>query len=308
MQVVALVVPIFLILLLGYMLRKLRFVDESFAGQLNRIAYHITLPVLLFTKTAAVEPSELLHAPTMVGYPLTVLAVGTFSGLLTIALARGQRGAFVQGAFRTNLAYLGLPIAVSALGESSTAIAAVIVATGTVTNTVLSIVALRLYNAAGGADVLRRLAGVVSNPLVIAIALGLLTATAGIELPAAIAATLELLARMSLPAILLVVGFSLSFTRIRADLGATITASLIKLALMPALAWLIMTALFNADDTTRAVVVLLAAMPTAITSQSFARAFDADESLTAGVVSLSTLLAVVTIPATIFILHTNSNL
>lgn len=307
MELVTLVVPIFLVLLLGYALRKLGFIDESFAGQLNKIAYYVLLPVLLFTKTASVEPTELLHLPALVGFPVVVALTTGIAALVSIALDRGRRGAFVQVSFRANLAYLGLPIAISAFGERVAPTVAVIVAVGTIANTVLSIGTLRMYQA-GETRALERVVGIVKNPLILAIALGLLSATIGIRWPEMVWNTFELLARMSLPAILLVAGFSLSFRNIRSNLAVAGLATAVKLIAMPALAWLVATYLVPTDDLTRAVLVVMAGMPTAIISQTFAREFDADETMTAGIVSFDTILAMVTVPMTILLLQMISNI
>jgi hypothetical protein len=308
MTVVTLVVPIFGVLALGYVLRKTAFIDGGFPGQLNRLVYYIALPALLFTKTAAVEPGELLRAPLLLGLPLVVGIMGLLAGLLAqLWLGRAQRGAFVQASFRANLAYLGLPIVISAYGDAAAGPAAVVVAVGTIINTVASIAVLRLFSQED-TRAASRLAAILRNPLVISIALGLVTAAIGVPLPGVVRDTLDLVARMSLPAILLVAGFSLSFRNIRANLSIAIVASTLKLIVMPAVAWLLVSLLFDVPPITVNVIVLMTAMPTAIIAQSFARSFDGDERMTAGVVSLDTLLAMVTVPVTIFFLQTISNI
>jgi hypothetical protein len=234
--------------------------------------------------------------------------MGLLAGLLAqLWLGRAQRGAFVQASFRANLAYLGLPIVISAYGDAAAGPAAVVVAVGTIINTVASIAVLRLFSQED-TRAASRLAAILRNPLVISIALGLVTAAIGVPLPGVVRDTLDLVARMSLPAILLVAGFSLSFRNIRANLSIAIVASTLKLIVMPAVAWLLVSLLFDVPPITVNVIVLMTAMPTAIIAQSFARSFDGDERMTAGVVSLDTLLAMVTVPVTIFFLQTISNI
>jgi hypothetical protein len=79
-------------------------------------------------------------------------------------------------------------------------------------------------------------------------------------------------------------------------------ASAIKLAAMPAVAWVIMSWVFESPQLVTETVVLMAAMPSAVATQTFAKAFDADSSVSASSVSLSTLLAVVSVPALVLIL------
>jgi hypothetical protein len=303
MHIIALVLPLFAVIALGYVLKRTRFLGEDFPHHLNRLTYYVTLPVLLFLETAAIDPGRLSYWPAAAGYPLIVLLTASLAMLAARAVAARTRGAFLQTAFRANLAYLGLPIVSAAFGEDTLPIVAVVIAVGVVINTVLSVGVLRIFAVEHAErSFLQRVGDIARNPLIVSIVLGLAVAWLDLELPAILTDTLELAARMSLPSILLVIGFALSFTRIGRNIGPTALASAVKLVIMPAVAYAVMRGVFHAEGDLLKTVVVLSAMPTAVVSQSFAKAFQADEGFTASTVSFDTLVSMVTVPLLILLI------
>lgn len=303
MDVLRLILPLFVIIFVGYLLRKTGFAREGFVDELNRLVYFLGLPAMLFIESSRIDVNALTGGAAAIAFPL-VVAVTTLIGLAaTLPLPFHQRGPVVQAGFRGNLAYIGLPIVSTTLGPAALGTITIIIAAGIVIHTLLSILVLSLLKPDG--DSIRPLVHMrrtLTNPLLIAIALGLLFAAAGWSLPEVLARPIELLARMSLPLILLVLGLSLSFSELRRNLSGATLASVIKLAVMPAVAWAVMSWFFKSSPLVMETVVLMAAMPTAVATQTFARAFDADSSVSASSVSLTTLLAVVTVPALVVVL------
>ncbi|MFP3959484.1 MAG: AEC family transporter [Spirochaetaceae bacterium] len=306
MEVVRLILPLFVIIFVGYLLRKTGFARAGFVDELNRLVYFIGLPALLFIETSRIEPGRLGGGTVALVFPLVVAATAATGLLLTLPLAPAQRGPVVQAGFRANLAYLGLPIVSTALGEDTLGIIAVIIAVGVITNTLLSILILgflrRAAAPAAGSASAGPLRTMLANPLLMAIAVGLLFAAGGWSLPEILARPIELLARMSLPLILLVLGLSLSFTELGRHLPTAALAAVLKLALMPAIAWIMVTRIIELPPLAAETLVLMSAMPSAVASQTFAKAFDADSAVSACSVSLTTLLAVVTVPIVMLLL------
>src|SRR4030067_57256 len=98
--------------------RRFRFLGDPFSVTPNMLVYYLLLPALLFYKIGTSNFREAFNAPLVIGgYAATV---ATF--LLAVFLSRAlgispaERGSFVQGAFRANLAYVGLPLLLSAAG------------------------------------------------------------------------------------------------------------------------------------------------------------------------------------------------
>lgn len=138
--------------------------------------------------------------------------------------------------------------------------------------------------------------------MILSVAAGMVFSVNGWDVPAVLNSPVELLARMSLPLILLVLGLSLSFTELKRSFRYALFASVLKLAVMPLVAWVVMDRVLHAPVLVVHSTVIMAAMPTAVASQTFARAFGADEGVSASSISLSTLLAMVSIPAVVLAL------
>jgi predicted permease len=114
MEVVNTVLPVFLIIAVGALFRRFRFYGEDFARGLSRLVYYIALPALLFYKMAASEFnfSQAGKAYMIVLCGMAGCVIVAYIAAIIMKLRTASTGAFVQGAFRGNLAYVGLPIVV----------------------------------------------------------------------------------------------------------------------------------------------------------------------------------------------------
>lgn len=252
---------------------------------------------MLFGNTARLTSLPRGFGATAVVYSAAVIGITVIAIFLTIGRSAGRRGSFVQAAFRANLAYLGLPIVSQALGEQVVGTIAVIIAVGVVLHTALTVVTLRILDPlAERGTFWSHLLHILRNPLILAIAAGLAVAGLGLELPSFLDRTIDLVAAMSLPLILIIIGFSLSFRSLGKSIVPATVASILKLVGMPLIALGVGVWLFETTGDLRNTIVLMAAMPTAVVSQAFAREFNADVELAASTVSLNTLAGLVTLP------------
>jgi len=303
MYILHLTAPLFLIIFIGYTLKKCGVVDEAFGSQLNRYVYYVALPLMLFSKISSVTMD--FSFSLVAGYLAAMVTVAVISLWLSRFFRGKERGALVQGSFRSNLTYLGLPIVLYALGDEALGYAAIIMAVMIIFHNVITIAVFRHIGSQGmSGGWVRGIGSTLMDPLIISIVLGMLFSFGKIPIPLVFANTIELIARMSLPSILLIIGISLSFTDIRKYvLKDAVTAGL-KLVLMPLVAYGIMDLLFHAPPLITMVTVLLAAMPTAVVSVTFVKEFSGDYRFAASIVSFNTVLSMLTIPIVLHILGT----
>ena len=295
--------PLFILIALGYVLKKTHFITGGFIAELNRLVYYIALPTMLFGNTARLTALPRAFGTAAAVYSMAVILVTILAIVVTLKRAAGLRGSFIQASFRGNLAYLGLPIVSSVLGDHVVGTIAVIIAVGVVLHTALSVVTLRILDPnAEQTGFASHLLHILTNPLILAIAAGLLVAGIGVELPDFLTRTIDMVASMSLPVILIIIGFSLSFTSVGRSIVPASAATLLKLILMPMIALGFTVWLFGATGDLRNTIVLMSAMPTAVVSQAFARQFNADTEVAAATVSLDTILALVTLPIWVAVL------
>lgn len=302
--------PVFLVILLGAALQKFGFLNPQISRQNNRLVYWIAMPCLLFNKTAQAEVAG--DSALRVSVVLLFTAVGCT--ILAYLLARLLRlsgestGAFVQASFRGNLAYIGLPVVIYALSELAGHNSAV----GSLNTeqiqslAVLSIAPLvPLYNALavfvlvtgskkGKQSWLMVVRSILTNPLLLACALGLSWGFLKIPMPLALSKTLQTLGQMALPLALLGIGVSLATTKVKGKITVPLIATLMKVVIAPIFG-LFLANWLGLSNIERAIALLYLACPTAIASYIMAQQLGGDEVLTSNSIVLSTLLSAVTL-------------
>ncbi|MEO5336707.1 MAG: AEC family transporter [Magnetospirillum sp. WYHS-4] len=304
-SVLSALVPVFLLIALGWAMRRSGFVPEAFWPPAEKITYYVFFPALVVHSTAKADVAGLSVLPMAAGMAAAIL--------LTVGLAvplkrlfRSEGPAFtslLQGAIRPNT-YIAIAAIVAAFGQPGLTLAAVCIVTVVPLVNVVSVLFL-LHYAGGGATPqggLRRLVQpLAGNPLILAcLAGGLLNAT-GASLPGPIGTVVDLLGRASLPFGLLAVGAGLDLRAARTAHAPVAAVAGLKLAAIPALTWLCCRA-FGVDGLTAAVATLYAAVPTAPNSYILARQMGGDAPLMAGIVTVTTLAAATTMPVVLALL------
>lgn len=298
-------VPVFAVMVLGHLLRRAGLLTHEFCRVSNRLVFTAALPAMLFRQIAVLRPDQiadgrflLFTAAASVLYPLLVWLPAR-----RLLPDKGEVGAFTQGAFRGNTALLGAVLMESICG--SLTYAPLIVLAGVPVSNAFSVIILSLE--AGGdrpdrAALRRALAGVIKNPLIIGILLGLPFAFFRIPIPAAADKGLSLLANMASPLALLVIGAEFRADAAVKKLRSTVCAGLIKLLLLPALTIFAAAALGFRGEAMVAVLVF-SGTPTAVASYIMAENMHNDGVLANGIVAFTTLLSAVTVTGWIFLLR-----
>ncbi|MGF1479594.1 MAG: AEC family transporter [Cyanophyceae cyanobacterium] len=307
MYVINTLAPVFLIILLGAVLQRTKFLSPQLTRESNRLVYWVGLPCLLFNQTAQAElasDSALRISLVLVAGMVSCIAVA-YSLSRLLRLPGPSEGAFVQAAFRGNLAFIGLPVVSYALSHApATSTIAALSEEQLQSLAVLSFAPLvPLYNAAA---VLVLIAGngraqhswvsllrsVVTNPLLIACGLGLSWSLAGLALPLWLSLTCRTVGQMSLPLALLGVGVSLVTTEVRGQVSLAGLAALLKVALAP-LVGVLVSRWLGLSPLEQTIALLYLACPTAIASYIMAQQLGGDDALASSTIVLSTLLSAV---------------
>ena len=271
--------PLFALIVAGYLLRRSDFPGEAFWPGAERLNYFVLFPALLLSSLAS-APLDNPALPRLALAVLLALGLG-WLGLLGLRRLRGwpagRFGALTQGTLRFNT-YLGLATVGSLFGAPGV--------------NVLSVWAL---TAERGLSLRSLLLPIARNPLILACLGGALLNLSGIGLPAGSDRLLGLLAAASLPLGLLCVGAALRPQELRGEGPALLANSLARLLLMPLLAFGVARALaLPAMEST--LLVLFFALPTAPTAYVLTRQLGGDSHLMAGIITLQTLLAALSLP------------
>jgi hypothetical protein len=296
-------VPIVLLIALGYALKRSVIKDEGFWSEAERLSYRILLPALFLHSLATADTDDL-----PVGALAGALIVATVAvAALVIAckpLMRLDGDAFTsvfQGSIRFNN-YIGVTIAAGLFGTKGIAFAAVCNAAIVPTVNVLCVLVFARFGTARlhFAGIVKQL---VTNPLILACAGGILLHTLDLRLPPGIEPALQALGAASMPLGLLCIGAALRFGAARSWVAPILTSSSAKFALMPAATYLA-AQLFDLGTHALIVAVLFQALPTASSSYIMARQLGGDAPLMAGITATQTLLGTAAVPVVVALVQT----
>jgi malate permease and related proteins len=281
------VVPVFTIIALGALARRLGWIDERFVSQLNLVVYNLALPALLVHLIGRTPLEGGLLGPVVEA----TLGATLVCGLVAWAVMAWRRqpprrlGVVVQAAIRGNLAYVAFPVILSAGGEPALRLAAVVSAVLIPFQNLISITALAVGR---GGSLVALVRTVLLNPVVLAIAGGLLWSLSGWGGFSWLNSFLGILGDLAMPGALLALGGQLRLERLRQDVRAAAFSTVIKLAVCPAIGYLGLSWL-GVDAQGLMVGTLLLAAPTAVASVAVVQGMDGDLDLAGAAVVASSL-------------------
>ncbi len=292
-------IPVFLIIALGWGLRRAGFPGEEVWPLVERLTYYLLFPALLVHSLGTASFSGFRVAPMAAALITTVLI--TSLALFALRSRLGAGGAaftsVLQGAIRGSV-YVGVAAAFGLWGSAGLVLAAVAIAVLVPTVNLVSVAVLSRYADAreegpGGAR--GTLWALARNPLILACAAGILLNWSGLGFPPGLDQTVEILGRAALPLGLLAVGAGLELGAARGAGAQVIAACAIKLLAMPLVAWGACLA-FGVEGLTAAVAVLFTALPCSPAAFVLAREMGGDAPLMAAIIALSVVLAAFTLP------------
>ncbi|MBD3219611.1 AEC family transporter [bacterium] len=307
MEILDTVLPVFLVIGLGAFLRARGFLDAVVRRALTRLVFYVSAPALLIVSTADTPVTESLN-PRVLGAVIAVTVVTAFvTYALSFRTAPARRGVIAQGAHRSNMVFMGLPILAYAQGDAAVGAAGVLIGVMVVVYNALAVVLLSLPHGRGDGGLARRGLAAVGemgrNPLIIGCVVGLFLAVANLPIPLMLDRALGLVGRTALPLALLTVGADLDFRDLRGDVVSTGAVALVKLIVYPGLVALALLAL-GLRGPALAAPVLLMASPTAVVSFVMAREMRGDHRLASSIVIGTTLASLVTYTAWLVVLRT----
>lgn len=294
MQIAATIIPIFLIVILGWAVHRRGFLPDGFIEPANRLVYYVAIPAMIFKSITRSALGDWLN-PSVIILPLVALTsvYGLAWGVSkTMQQHRSVNGTFIQSSGHGNLGYIGLAVAFYFLGDDGLAQASVIAGFMMILQNVLSVMALQFYAPKNGSviGVKTYAASVMGNPVIVAVVLGMLISLIGVPVPLIAGRSLDIIGGLALPTALLIIGASLSLERIRAFAVPALAATGIKLLILPALGWGLYR-LFHPDMVGVVPGLILLASPTATVSYVMAKEMHGNPDLAVATISASTLFS-----------------
>ncbi len=301
--IVNVVLPVFAIMLAGYLAGRAGLLGEASSQALNGFVYYIALPALFFVSMARVPVGDVLNGPFLIAFGGGMLATFGLAVLVATFVFPNRTGALGlhgMSAIFSNTGYMGIPLLIIAFGEAGklpgiiSTVMTGVVAMGVVT----AILEVDLAADSGPLKALRNvLIGIGKSPLVMSAVAGLLYSYSGFPVPAPVETFCDLLGASAGPAALFAIGLFMvgkSFTAGMGEVGWVVT---LKLLVQPLITWWLAYEVLDMDSLWAQTAVIQAALPTGALTFVLAQRYGTYVQRATAVIMISTVASVITLSA-----------
>lgn len=299
-------VPVFAVMIIGNLLKRIGIIDEHFAAVADKFVFKVCLPCLVFVDLAA---TDIRHHFDMayVGFCFGATLISILSVWVSAKLFlrdKASVGAFVQGAYRSSAAILGVAFIQNIYGDSGMAPLMII---GSVPlYNIFAVIVLtfesRRQETVVHSQIRTAFVNILKNPIIIGIVLGLLASLINLPLPNMVSKTINNLATMASPLALISIGASFEGRKAMAKIKPTLAASFLKLIGWAAI-FLPLAVLCGFRDQKLIAIVIMLASPCTPTAYIMAKNMEGDDILASSIVVTTTLLSSVTLTFWIFLMR-----
>lgn len=308
LAIVNVVVPVFAIIGLGYLAVRYKLYPREGVRGLVAFVNNFATPCLLFNAMATADFSTEFNWGVIIPFYVGALVVFAVASIVSVKVFGNRPGEGVAAGFAamfTNTVLIGLPLVQRAYGDGALVTtfsiiafhASVLITIGMLTMELVRRDATPLHQALGVAAV-----RIVSNPLLWGIAAGAAANALHLTMPEPVDAFLVMMAAAVIPVALFGLGGALNEYRLSESWAQSLTMSLLKLLLQPAIAYVLLYYVLRIDHEYARYGVLLAAMPSGINGYVFATYYNRSVNVAANTILISTVLSIVTVAGWLFIL------
>lgn len=296
------VAPLFLLMLLGYVIKLVGWMNETTVKQVNKVIFKVFLPLLVFLNIYNSDLDSSFNSNLLIYALVGVLIQFTLSLCVVITAEKenSRRGVMLQGMFRSNFVLFGIPITTALFGSEASGQAAILIAVIIPLYNVLAVLALEMFNGKQP-SFSKMLIGIITNPLIIASALGILCSVIPVRFPGFLFDTASDLAGIATPLAFVILGASFSF----GDTGRYIKELIFtlggKLLIYPAL-FIGVAILLGFRGAALSVLLTIFGSPIAVSSFTMAQQMGGDDKLASQLVVWSSILSLGTMFLLIFLL------
>jgi predicted permease len=299
-HLLALTAPLFLLVLLGYVLSHWGRWPQEASDALTRFVFSVAIPAFLFRLMSNFSRLPPVDARLLIAYfggCLVVFVLGRVIAATLFRLDGASQSVFAIGGIFANLVLLGLPLTKVTLGDAAMPSASLVIVFNSLVLWTLVTVSVEWarHRELSARGIARTALAVVTNPVVAGILAGTAFGFTGLALPGMIDEMVQLLSQAAIPMSLVVLGMGLSEYGIRAGWRQSVAIAVLKLAVAPFVVWVIARALTLPPIETVTVVVM-ASLPVGANVYLMAREFETMEGPVASSLVLTTTLAAVTTP------------
>ena len=298
-------VPVFMMMILGMLFKKLGWISDTFASQMNKFVFLVPLPVLLFEDLATTDFTQVWDGCFVVFCFVVTLMSITIAALISFLLKeRTIQGEFIQASYRSSAALLGIALMQNIYG--SAAMAPLMIIGSVPLYNIMAVIVLSFFQPDRKkldlALFMKTLQGIMTNPIIIGIVMGLSWSLLKLPMPTILHKTVSSIGSIATPLGLMAMGASFQIGKTMKKIKPIILATFMKLI---GFCILFLPIAIGLGFQTEKLVAILVMLGSATTVSSFvmAKNMNHEGTLTSGVVMLTTLLSGFTLTLWIFILR-----
>lgn len=290
-------IPIFLMMLLGMLFRKLGWMDEVFAAKMNKFVFLVPLPVLLFEQLATVDFSEVWDIKFILFcFVVTAISI-TISTLISLLWKdRSIKGEFIQATYRSSAALLGIAFIQNIYG--TVGMAPLMIIGSVPLYNIMAVVVLSVFkpgnNSFDKALVKKTLKGIATNPIIIGIVAGFVWSALKLSMPSILHKTVSSIGATATPMGLMSMGATFEMKKATSKMKPTLVAVFMKLIGFCAIFLPVAAMLGFRNEQLIAILVMLGSATT-VSSFVMARNMGHEGTLSSGVIMMTTLLSAFTL-------------
>lgn len=299
-------VPIFLLMVLGYFFKRIELFTESMTKGLNKFVFKVALPVLVFKELAGSDFHSVWDGRFLLFCFLATLASIVISYIIARLCFKDKSvfAEFIQGSYRSSAALLGVGIVENLYGSAGMVPLMIIGAVPlyNVAAVIILTVSAEEHGKIDGSLIKRTVKGVLSNPIIVGIAIGLVWSLA--KLPILFPKTIGYVSNLATPLGLMALGASFELRAAIKKVGPTVIATALKLIGFCAI-WIPVAIAMGYTHDKLIAVLIMTGSPTTVSCFVMAKSMGHEGTVSAGIVMLTTLLSAFTLTLWLYILRIN---
>lgn len=297
-------VPIFLMMVLGYFFRRIGWIDDVFASKMNKFVFMVPLPVLVFEDLATVAFDEVWNLRfVLFCFGVTLLSITVVTLISCLWKDKSIKGEFIQASYRSSAALLGIAFIQNIYGNAG--LAPLMIIGSVPLYNIMAVVVLSFFKPGQSGlsreVITKTLKGIVTNPIIIAIVVGLAWSALKIPMPYILEKTVSSVGAVASPMGLMAMGASFDFKKAFAKVKPAATAAFIKLVGFAAIFLPVAVNMGFRNEELVAILVMLGSATT-VSCYVMARNMGHEGVLTSSVVMLTTMFSAFTLTMWLFVL------
>lgn len=304
------VAPIVLLVVVGFFLKKIKLIDESFIDKGTKFVFSVALPASLFYNAYSSDIAESFNISLVIFSvaSLLILIIGQLIVVPYIIKDRRRCGVFIQGVYRSNYLLIGVALAASIMKDGDLGPTVMLMPFITIIYNFFAVFILMTFadkcDECGNqikpksTEILRN---IIKNPLIIGVTAGIVISAIGLKLPTVFEKTISDIGSIATPLAIILLGAQFNLKSLKGNLKIASIATALRIVVVPAVVLTIAVLLgFKGSDL--AALFIVFAPSTAVSSFIMARNMDGDSELAGQIVVMTTLFSALTLFIGIYIL------